>query len=109
MERKEKATVRITRREQREYGMHGSNKWDDCPFWQTYTIWDVASDYMDLNKKIFPTRKSFWNDTQTQKEAEDFALELALELENKGLEIRLEFIENGEGHNYRLKGGEENG
>lgn len=90
MER-EKAMVQIHTREQREYGMHGSTKWDDTPYWHTYTIWEVTFEYHDQNKRIIKERKSFWDDTATQKEAEDFALERALEFENKGIEVKLEF------------------
>lgn len=91
--KKEKATVRITRREERTYSMHGSTKWDDYPYWQTDTTWEVTSEYQDQNKRMIKERKRFWDDTATQKEAEDFALERALEFENKGLEVKLEFHE----------------
>lgn len=88
-----KAKVQIFTRTEREYGMHGSTKWDDYPSWHTYNVWDVVSEYQDPDKSTIIQRRTFWDDDTTQREAEDFTLKLALELENKGFEVELEFLQ----------------
>jgi hypothetical protein len=115
------AKLRVLRTRQGEYGLHGQTGWDDLPYWEFYDAWIVTVQtygYVDWmfkyrkNAKTEYTGKSKINILETnllktEAEAEDKALTIAGELEEKGFKIEIEIGEENEarnlGRNYAME------
>lgn len=116
------ALIRILKTRDGIYGMHGQRGWDDLPYWEYWDAWIITTQaYGNIDYGPFKSRKNAKKEhsgtlkidfleaeiLRSEKEAEDKALEIALNLEEKGFRPEIEFGAEKEprilGRNYFLE------